>query len=169
MNIVLCGMMGSGKTALGKRISAYLGYAWADSDQVIEERYGSISSIFQTHGEEYFRQLEREVIFELSEKEKLVLSTGGGALLDERNQLVLKKTGKILFLRATKETLMLRLQGDTKRPLLQGSALEEKIEKLLSERTPVYERIADGVLDVDGYTKEENTLRAMEIIKAWQV
>lgn len=169
MNIILCGMMGSGKTALGKRIAESFGYAWVDSDQVIEARYGSISSIFQTCGEDYFRQVESEIIEELAKKEQLVLSTGGGALLLERNQTAVKKTGKVLFLRATKETLVSRLQGDKNRPLLQGVALEEKIERLLSERTPVYERIADGVLDVDGYTKDENTARAIEIIKTWQV
>lgn len=169
MNIVLCGMMGSGKTSLGKRIAERLGYAWADSDFVIEERYGSISTLFQTRGEEYFRRIEREIIAELAKKEKLVLSTGGGVLLDESNQTVLKKTGKILFLRATKETLLCRLQGDKNRPLLQGGELEEKIERLLTERTPVYERVADGVLDVDGYTKEENANRAFERIKTWQV
>ena len=169
MNIVLCGMMGSGKTSLGKRIAERLGYAWADSDLVIEERYGSIPTLFQTSGEEYFRRIEREVIAELSRKEKLVLSTGGGVLLDESNQTLLKKAGKILFLRATKETLLCRLQGDKKRPLLQGGELEGKIERLLTERTPVYERVADGVLDVDGYTKEENANRAIEVIKTWQV
>ena len=169
MNIVLCGMMGSGKTALGKRLAARLGYTWVDSDLVIEERYGSISKLFQTHGEGYFRQVERAVIAELAKREKLVLSTGGGVLLDENNQTALKKTGKILFLRATKETLASRLKGDKNRPLLQGEGLEEKIERLLTERTPIYERVADGALDVDGYTKEENAERAFEIIKTWQV
>ena len=169
MNVVLCGMMGSGKTALGKRIADSLGYAWADSDQVIVERYGSISALFETRGEEYFRLVEREIIAELARKEKLVLSTGGGALLNAENQTALKKTGKILFLRARKETLVDRLQGDKNRPLLQGVALEEKIDRLLLERTTVYERVADEVLDVDGYTEQENANRAIEIIKTWQV
>ena len=165
MNFVLCGMMGSGKTALGKNIAAATGRKWLDTDDVIVQRYGAISKIFATEGEEYFRGLETQVVEELSEQDGYVISTGGGLVLREKNVELLKKNGKILFLRANAETLLKRLSGDTARPLLQGQeSLEEKINRLLKERTPAYERAADVRLDVDGYSVEENTKRALELL-----
>lgn len=165
MNFVLCGMMGSGKTALGKNIAAATGRKWLDTDDVIVRRYGAISEIFATEGEEYFRGLETQVVEELSEQDGYVISTGGGLVLREKNVELLKKNGKILFLRANAETLLKRLSGDTARPLLQGQeSLEEKINRLLKERTPAYERAADVRLDVDGYSVEENTKRALELL-----
>ena len=165
MNFVLCGMMGSGKTALGKNIAAATGRKWLDTDDVIVQRYGAISEIFATEGEEYFRGLETQVVEELSEQDGYVISTGGGLVLREKNVELLKKNGKILFLRANAETLLKRLSGDTARPLLQGQeSLEEKINRLLKERTPAYERAADVRLDVDGYSVEENTKRALELL-----
>ena len=165
MNFVLCGMMGSGKTALGKNIAAATGRKWLDTDDVIVQRYGVISEIFATKGEEYFRGLETQVVEELSEQDGYVISTGGGLVLREKNVELLKNNGKILFLRASAETLLKWLSGDTARPLLQGQeSLEKKINRLLKERTPAYERAADLCLDVDGYSVEENTKRALELL-----
>ena len=167
MNFVLCGMMGSGKTELGKLLALNTGREWLDSDEVIATRYGEITGIFAAYGEEYFREKEAQVLKELSLKEGIVLSTGGGAVLRKENVENLKKTGKILFLRAKKDTLLERLSGDKARPLLsQGDEnLEEKIQRLLKERNPIYERVADVILDVDDYSPMENVKRALELLK----
>ena len=162
MNFVLCGMMGSGKSRLGKNIAAKTGRNWIDTDELIVRKFGQISKIFAEKGEGYFRDLETEIAEELSRKDGLVISTGGGFVLRKINAELLKRNGKILFLRAEKQTLLSRLVGDTDRPLLQGEDLESKIDRLLKERAPVYERVANFVLDVDGYSVEENTERAIE-------
>ena len=163
MNFVLCGMMGSGKTRLGRELAFLTERAWLDTDIEIEKRYGKISEIFKRHGEEYFRGLESALVEELSKKDGCVISTGGGLVLREQNVTALKTNGKILFLRATKQTLLARLKRDKNRPLLQGEEdLEKRIESLLKERTPVYERAADFILDVDGYSVEENAKRALK-------
>ncbi len=165
MNFVLCGMMGSGKSALGKNIAAATGRKWLDTDDVVTRKYGVISEIFKSKGEGYFRELETRVAEELSREDGLVISTGGGFVLRRENVELLKGNGKILFLKATKETLLKRLTGDTARPLLQGEeSLEEKLDRLLKERTPVYERAADVCLEVDGYSVEENTQRALALL-----
>lgn len=166
MNFVLCGMMGSGKTRLGKRIAELSFRNWLDTDDVIVEKYGKISEIFEKFGEAYFREKETETVKTLCELDGYVFSTGGGLVLKEENVRLLKTSGKILYLRAKKETLLSRLSEDTKRPLLQGrESLEEKIDRLLKERAPVYERVADVVLDVDGKSVEENARRALKLLQ----
>ncbi|MBQ7369476.1 MAG: shikimate kinase [Clostridia bacterium] len=166
MNFVLCGMMGSGKTRLGKRIAELSFRNWLDTDDVIVEKYGKISEIFEKFGETYFREKETETVKILCRLDGYVFSTGGGLVLKDENVRLLKTSGKILYLRAKKETLLSRLSGDTKRPLLQGrESLEEKIDRLLKERAPVYERVADVVLDVDGKSVEENAKRALELLQ----
>ena len=163
MNFILCGMMGSGKTLIGRELAHLTNRAWLDTDIEIEKRYGKISEIFKRHGEEYFRGLESALVEELSKKDGCVISTGGGLVLREQNVTVLKTNGKILFLRATKQTLLERLKKDKNRPLLQGEEdLGKRIESLLNERTPVYEQVADVILDVDGYSVEENANRAFK-------
>ncbi len=166
MNFVLCGMMGSGKSRLGQKLAFMTDRVWLDTDKEIEKRYGKISEIFKTRGEEYFRAIESALADELSNKDGLVISTGGGFVLREENVTALKNNGRILFLRATKQTLLERLSKDEPRPLLQGEkTLEKKIESLLKERTLVYERAADVVLDVDGYSVEDNAKRALAVLQ----
>ena len=155
MNVVLCGMMGSGKTTVGKELAKVLSWPWVDTDELIVNRYGNISDIFQKHGEGYFRALEGEIVGELSQKNNLVISTGGGLVLNKDNVSLLKDRGVVVYLRAKKETLFIRLQGDNNRPLLEGKSLEEKLTKLLNERENVYEDVADVAVDVDAKTPEE--------------
>ena len=163
MNLVLCGMMGSGKTTVGKALAKALDWTFADTDEVLAERYGSITEIFAKYGEDYFREKESEVCAQLAKGDSLVLSTGGGTLLCAENVRALQSVGKIIFLRANKETLLKRLRGSTDRPLLQsGEKLEGKIEELLKIRTPIYLLFADYIVDVDGKSPEEIV---QEIIK----
>lgn len=157
MNLILCGMMGSGKTTVGVKIAELTDRRWYDTDALIVEQYGNISDIFTRYGEGYFRELETNVVKKLAEQDDLVISTGGGLVLKQENNDLLQKTGKIIFLRASIGTLLGRLQADNTRPLLQGlgESLQERLERLMAERGPIYERVADYVVDVDDQTPEE--------------
>lgn len=157
MNLILCGMMGAGKTTIGVRIAEKTGRLWYDTDRIIAHRYGKISDIFEYYGEEHFRRLETNVVKELAEKDELVVSSGGGLVLRAENNELLKKNGMIVFLRASVETLVGRLKIIDDRPLLQGkeNVLAQRLTSLMEERTPVYEGVADRIVDVDGKTPDE--------------
>lgn len=170
MNIVLCGMMGSGKTTIGIKIAEITGRRWYDTDGVIADKYGKISDIFEYYGEAHFRKLETEIIRDLAQKDNLILSTGGGLVLKPENNMMLKKNGKIVFLRASLDTLAKRLKVDGTRPLLQTSteSIRDRLAKLMRERSPIYESVADMVVDVDEKTPEENARMIIELAKAWE-
>jgi len=139
MNIVLTGFMGTGKTAVGRRLAEQMRVPFVDVDASIEkEANRSIRAIFETDGEAYFRKLESEVIVRLSALDKTVISTGGGALLDPRNREHLRKNGILICLTARVGTLLERLRGDLTRPILTGENPETRIERLLQERESVY-------------------------------
>lgn len=165
MNLILCGMMGAGKTSVGKEVAKKLGWRWCDTDQLIVERHGSITDIFATHGEAYFRRLETEIVKELVQTDCLVLSVGGGLVLREENVALLRENGKIVFLCASVETLEKRLQADSSRPLLQAKeSLKERLQQLLKERTPIYEAVADFTVNVDEKTLEEIAAEIVTLI-----
>ncbi len=163
-NIILIGFMGSGKTCVGEYLAKKLTYGFWDTDQLIVERAGkSISHIFSFHGEEYFRDLETNLIKEMVPVLKdTVLSTGGGMPVREENSALLKELGFIVFLKTSKETTITRLQGDSSRPLLQGEELEEKVERMLALRTPIYEDTAHAIIVTDGRTVEDIALSIIE-------
>ena len=168
MNIVLCGMMGAGKTTIGVKIAELTGRKWYDTDGVITDRYGKISDIFEFYGEAHFRKIETEVVKELAALDNLVISTGGGLVLKSENNALLKKDGKIVFLRASVDTLVARLNGDNSRPLLQASEqnVRARLEKLLRERAPIYEHVADFTVDVDGKTPKQIAEEIIALAKA---
>ena len=167
MNIILCGMMGAGKTTIGIKIAEKTGRRWYDTDGVIVDKYGKIADIFEYYGEAHFRKLETEIIQELTKKDNLVISTGGGLVLKKENNVLLQQNGKIVFLRANIETLSTRLHVDGTRPLLQTSteSIRDRLARLLKERTPVYEQVADYIVDVDGKTPQQI---ADEIVQLFQ-
>ena len=153
-NICLIGYMGSGKTTVGRLVAERLGLAFADTDEMIVMREGrSIPDIFREDGEAYFRKLEEELIAELSEDIGLmntVLSTGGGIVLSPLNRKNLKKTGKVIYLRASAECLYDRVRNDTGRPLLDTEDVLTRIKEMLAVRSALYEEAADVILDTDG-------------------
>jgi shikimate kinase len=156
MNIVLCGMMGVGKTSVGIQIAKLTGRRWFDTDVVISDRHGKISDIFEYYGEAHFRALETDVVRELIKLDGLVISTGGGLVLQPENSEMLKQNGVIVFLRAGFETLISRVRADESRPLLKDTGrTAETLGQLLSVRTPIYEHVADRIVDTDGKTVEE--------------
>lgn len=154
MNVILCGMMGAGKTTVGRALAEKLGRKLVDTDALIEEKYGKISDIFAEYGEEYFRGLETQTAEFLSGVDGLVVSVGGGFVLRRENVAFLKTNGRIIYLRATIETLETRLQADETRPLLKNaeSGLKERLQNLLNARAGIYENCADFTVDVDGKT-----------------
>jgi shikimate kinase len=156
-NIILIGFMGCGKTSVGIRLSYKLRRAFLDTDKWIEQKQKkAISDIFASEGEAAFRQMEKDCIRGFIEKENnKIISTGGGLPVQEGNCELLKKLGKVYYLRVTPETVYERLKNDTSRPLLAGENPMVKIESLLAQRTPLYEACADVIIDVDGKSFEE--------------
>lgn len=156
-NIILIGYMGCGKTTVGKALAESLSYQFKDTDQLLEQKASdTINHIFAAHGEEYFRDLETELLKELQPTLKqTILSTGGGLPLREQNVKLLKAMGYIVYLKASKETTLQRLSEDRSRPLLQGEDMEQRIESMLAYRTPIYTQVADRIVLTDDKTIEE--------------
>jgi shikimate kinase len=165
MNLILCGMMGAGKTTIGIKIADITGRRWYDTDGMIVDKYGKISDIFEYYGEAHFRKLETEIVRELVKQDGLVISTGGGLVLKKENNELLQANGKIVFLRATLETLAARLNVDGERPLLHTSMenLRDRLARLMQERASVYEHAADYIVDVDEKTAEEIAREIVEL------
>lgn len=166
-HIILMGFMGSGKSSMGVKLSYKLQRAFLDTDKLIEKREGmSISDIFATYGEVYFREKETEVLESLKqEKAERIISLGGGTPLREENRNVLKELGTVVYLKVSADTVYERLQGDTTRPLLQGDNPKQKIEELLSKRSDIYESVADIIICGDNKTHESVIEEIMEAIQ----
>lgn len=147
-NIFLVGLMGAGKTTVGKLLSKRLGKAFYDSDHEIEHRTGvNIPVIFELEGEAGFRRREAAVIEELSRMQDIVLATGGGAVLCKQNRENLSQHGFVVYLRAHVSELWHRTRNDKNRPLLQTDDPRARLEKLFAERDPLYREIADIIID----------------------
>jgi shikimate kinase len=154
-NITLAGFMGTGKSTVGRILARKLGYRFIDVDEEIEREQGvSITHIFSEMGEPYFRQLERDMIKTLSLREGLVISAGGGAVIDERNIEAMKQGGALVCLSATPDDIMKRVGKSGNRPLLQVPDPMAKIIELMSKREPFY-RKADVTVDTSMKTPEE--------------
>lgn len=169
MNIVLCGMMGVGKSSVGIEIARMSGRRWLDTDDVITEKHGKISDIFEFYGEEYFRNIETKTIKEISGEDNLVISTGGGAVLREENVNLLKSsTCVIVYLKAETNTLLKRISPeDESRPLLSKhseGAMRERIEELMASRASVYEGVADFVVSTDGKSVKEVAAEVLALV-----
>lgn len=147
-NIVLLGFMGTGKSAVGRRLATAFRYQFIDTDQVIEEKtHKRVADIFSEQGEEAFRRLESEVVIGLAERTGCVISTGGGIVLDSKNLDLLQKNGILVLLRCRPEVIFKRVQKRAgQRPLLQKADPLAEIKRLLAEREPFYRR-ADITLD----------------------
>ncbi len=162
MNIVLCGMMGCGKTTVAAELSRLTGMEQTDTDAEIVKEYGRIADIFEKYGEARFREIETQTVARISSRDNIIIATGGGCVLNSANVEYLKRNGKIFFLQTRAETLVKRVEGDTERPLLAGGA-EKRINELLPARTPKYLAAADYVVDTDGAEPEEIALKIINI------
>lgn len=156
-NIILIGFMGSGKTSVGKLLAERMGYYFQDTDSLIEQQEKeTIGHIFETKGEEYFRNLETSLLRQLQPVlAHTILSTGGGLILREQNQKLLRELGYVFYLKASDETTVDRLKGDMTRPLLQGEDLRAKVERLQKERMPIYRSTAHCTITTDHKTQVE--------------
>jgi len=147
-NIFLVGLMGAGKTTIGRQLARKLGKRFIDSDHEIEARTGAtIPWIFEIEGEASFRRREADVIRDLSSQDELVLATGGGAVLNPASRALLAERGTVIYLRATIGSILQRTSHDKNRPLLQTADPRAKLEELFAQRDPLYRKIADLVID----------------------
>lgn len=147
-NIFLVGLMGSGKTTVGRQLARMLDKQFFDSDHEIEARTGvRITDIFDIEGEAGFRVREKNMIAELSQHRNIILATGGGAILDPDNRAQLQNNGTIVYLHGKVADLLRRTQYDRNRPLLQNDHRQATLEHLFLVRDPIYREIADLIVD----------------------
>ena len=147
-NIYFIGLMGAGKTTIGKQLAKQLGKTFYDTDHEIEKRTGvKIPVIFDLEGEEGFRKRESAVISELTKLSNIILATGGGAVIAQENRDCLKKNGQVIYLRANANDLWHRMRHDKQRPLLQNVDIRAKLEQLYSERHSLYMDTASIIVD----------------------
>lgn len=150
-NIFLIGFMGSGKSTVSGYLSRHYGMEMVEMDRVISEREGmSISKIFEVRGEEYFRNLETNLLLELQTKGNIVISCGGGTPMREKNVVEMKKNGRIVLLAASPETIYERVKDSHDRPLLENHMNVPYIAELMEKRREKYEAAADLVIKTDG-------------------
>lgn len=146
-NIILVGLMGAGKSTIGRKLAAMLNMEFYDSDREIEERTGvDIATIFEIEGEQGFRDREEQVIADLCGKKNIVLATGGGSVLRKTNRQMMSKSGHVVYLRTTADLLYSRIRYDKSRPLMQTSNPLRTLKNLLEEREPFYLEIADTIM-----------------------
>ena len=146
-NIILVGLMGAGKSTIGRNIAKRLNKDFYDSDRVIEERTGvDISTIFEIEGEQGFRDREEQVIEELCKMKNVVIATGGGSILREVSRKNIRKYGHVVYLQTSAELLYSRIRYDKSRPLMQTKSPLDTLRKLLSDREPLYLELADTVI-----------------------
>lgn len=154
MILTLIGYRATGKSTLAKPLAERLGWAWIDADVELERRAGrTIREIFDTDGESEFRRLERETLVDLLSQDRLVIAAGGGAVLNPDTRQGFKDAGPVVWLKASVDTIEQRLFGDMttaeRRPNLTSSGGREEIERLLSQREPIYSDTATLTIQTD--------------------
>ena len=155
-NIFLIGFMGAGKSTISDYLKNALAMDVVEMDQCIVERQGmSISDIFETYGEEYFRELETNLLIEMQSQSNVVVSCGGGVPMRERNVVEMKKNGRVVLLTAKPETILERVKDNHDRPLLENNKTVPFIADLMEKRRAKYEAAADIVIETDGKSELE--------------
>lgn len=166
-NFFLIGLMGVGKTTLGKQLAQYLHYDFYDSDQAICVRTGvNIPTIFELEGEHGFRQREIAVLDELTRLHRIVLASGGGAVTQEANRQALRTRGTVIYLHAQPQILWERTRYDRNRPLLQVADPLAKLTELYQVRDPLYRHTAHWILDVGEQRCQHTFKQLLQLISA---
>ena len=165
-NIFLIGLMGSGKTTIGRILSKTLNKKFYDSDHVVEEKTGvKVPLIFEYEGEVGFRKREESVLKDLVCHKDIILATGGGVILSKNNCKLLADNGHVVYLKSNCEDLVVRMAGDKSRPLLQEGDLKETLESLFEFRDPMYESISDYIIETSGKRAKEVSCEIESFIK----
>lgn len=163
-NVFLIGPMGAGKSAVGRQLARRLKCDFHDTDSEVERRTGvDIPFIFEKEGETGFRKREHEALDDLTGLSAVVVATGGGAVIDERNRQALMSRGLVVYLHATVDQQLERTRHSKNRPLLETEDPGERLRRLMTDREPVYRSIADYVIDTDGRRVRE----VAEEIRRW--
>ncbi len=164
-NIIITGFMGTGKSVVAKQLAQKLKMEFIDMDKIIEENQGmSIADIFIRYGEDYFRQQENKLVKELSQRENIVIATGGGTLLSSENAEMLSQKGEIICLYADPAVIFNRVKRKNDRPLLRGENVLGNINKLLKERKKIYDNIKLKI-DTSDLNIKEVVDRIIELLK----
>ncbi|MCK9202098.1 MAG: shikimate kinase [Gallionella sp.] len=168
-NLILVGMMGSGKTTIGRTLAKYLGKTFVDSDEEIQHRTGvTIPHIFDVEGEAGFRLRETAAIRELVVRDNMVLATGGGAILAEQNRTMLSENGIVVYLKTNVHDLWQRTRHDRNRPLLQTADPRTKLAELFDQRDPLYQQAADVVVQSGKQSVQALMLHLVDEIDAFR-
>ena len=161
-NLFLIGLMGAGKTTVGKLLARHLNKQFIDSDHEIEKKTGvKINVIFELEGEDGFRTREEAIVDELTHQQGIVLATGGGVVLRKANRLTLRSRGTVVYLRANAEDLWRRTRHDRNRPLLQTENPRARLQELLLQRDPLYRETAHLIMDT-GEQNVQKLVRQLE-------
>ena len=164
--LFIVGPMGVGKTTVGKLLAGGLGMRFIDSDKEIEKRTGTnISWIFDVEGEEGFRDREEQVLEELTQEDNIVVATGGGSVLRERNRENLKGRGLVIYLNAELTLLLKRTKDETKRPLLKGKNVKKVLEKILRDRGSLYQEVSDIEINVAEKSSKNMVAKIMKTLE----
>jgi len=156
MNIVIIGMRGCGKTTVGHLLAERLGKQFIEMDELIVQRMGlSIPEIVDRYGWKKFRDIEEEITHEVARLDNIINATGGGVVIREGNVQELKIKGKLVWLKASPDMLLRRIGNDQNRPSLTGRSPREDVKAVFAEREPIYEQVADFIIDVEDKPPEE--------------
>ena len=168
-NIYLVGLMGAGKTTIGRQLARTLKIPFYDSDKAIEERTGvDIPTIFEFEGEEGFRNREQKMIQQLTEIKGIVMATGGGAVLREENRQLLSENGFVIYLHCDVDKLLERTRRDSQRPLLNTQDPKERLETLFDQRKPLYISIADFTIDTGILQSKDVVTQILDVYESIQ-
>lgn len=166
-SIVLIGMMGAGKSAVGRCLELRTGFGQFDTDEMVRSKFGMpISEIFSTHSEDKFREAETDALRNISSRKCAIIVTGGGIVLREENLKLLKRLGAVVWLQADEGTLFKRASRTGNRPLLQCKNPRDSFARMLHARLPLYAEVADIRVDTSALTDDEVAVAILSKFKS---
>ena len=162
-SIFLIGFMGAGKSTIARALQRELGFPLIEMDErIVKEQGMSINDIFAQYGEDHFRDIESQLIVDIGKEEPSIVSCGGGVVVRPQNTQNMKEIGRIVFLKATPETIYERVKNSTDRPILNGHMNVEYIAELMEKRRALYEAAADITIQTDGKTRSRSVRKSLE-------